>query len=198
MITKFSEFIFILVFEGVSASYSNTVTDPITGEQIDPHNWIRNKCVDCGMTRKLDYSIGQKKFYKYYDQMGLNRKGNLFCHPGSQKFLPSSDKPIRMSRTGDELNVKPLPKNTSLWDLTKLRNKPTIEFMMVKPNDLTRYLEMKRKYNLDYEFLMDSDDPDADIEELEKLEKILSQLRTQLLFKYKDNKDWIKSIKKLD
>jgi len=192
MITKFEDFL----NEGIAApSYNSTITDISTGEQIDPHNWIKNKCIDCGMTRKLYYTVGMTKIYKYYDQMGINRRGNLFCHPGSQKYLPSSDKPIKLPKSGDELNIKPLSKNTSLWDLTKLSNKPT-SVMKLKPQDLTDYIKNKKEFNLSYKFLLDLDQ--SEMNDLEETEKDLSDIRKYLLKKYDNNKDWIELIKSVD
>lgn len=73
MITKFSEFILQEGF-APAPSYSNTITNPISGEQEDPHQWVENKCIDCGITRKMTHRIGYQKFYKYYNQMGQDIK----------------------------------------------------------------------------------------------------------------------------
>ena len=66
MITKFSDF---LLQEGFAPapSYSNTITNPITGLQWDPHTWAGNKCSGCGITRKMTHKIGDQKYYKYFD-----------------------------------------------------------------------------------------------------------------------------------
>ena len=195
MITKFSEFILQEGF-APAPSYSNTITNPITGLQWDPHTWMGNKCSNCGITRKMSHKIGDQKFYKYFDLFNKETKGMIECHSISKKFVPTSGPAVKVAKTGNELDIKPLP-NMGLWDRYKRENKPT-GVMRPKPSDLVSYLDMKRKFNLDYEFLMDSDDPEADLDQLGKLEELLSKLRIKLLDRYRDNEDWVQAIKKLD
>ena len=108
------------------------------------------------------------------------------CHPISRKFVPTSGPAVKVSRTGDELDVKPLP-NMGLWNRFKMENQP--KKFRSKPEDIEEYLQLKKEYDLSYGFLIDLDEKEQ--EKLLNIEKILPISRQELLQKYKDDKDWI-------
>lgn len=120
MIIKFEEFLRENV---IAPSYNAGMTNFFTGKYGDPHEWIINeldpkesKCPICKTKRYKNFKLGHP-FYKYFSLDG-EEDGNPICFPREEN--PA----IKAPRTGDEIDLKPYPKNFGMWNTFKANNKP--------------------------------------------------------------------------